>query len=71
LIGKCPNVYAFTKALGEKLLQNLNDEYDQQLPVVIVRPSIVVAAMKDPLPGWSDNFNGPNGKILKQKRPGR
>lgn len=31
--------------------------------MVIVRPSIVTAAMKEPMPGWVDNMNGPTGMI--------
>ena len=33
------------------------------LPIVIIRPSIVVAAWKEPLPGWLENLNGPTGTI--------
>ncbi len=28
------------------------------MPTAIVRPSIVGAAWKEPVPGWIDNFNG-------------
>lgn len=59
LVGNSPNVYGFTKGLAEKLLQN---EYGD-LPVCIVRPSIVTATSKEPLPGWVDNLNGPTGLI--------
>jgi len=59
LVGDSPNVYGFTKGLAEKLLQN---EYGD-LPVCIVRPSIVTATLKEPLPGWVDNLNGPTGLI--------
>lgn len=59
LVGNSPNVYGFTKGLAEKLLQN---EYGD-LPVCIVRPSIVTATAKDPIPGWVDNLNGPTGLI--------
>lgn len=31
--------------------------------MVIFRPSIVVSAMKEPVPGWLDNFNGPFGML--------
>ena len=34
------------------------------LPVCIVRPSIVVSAWREPLPGWVDNLNGPTGLFL-------
>ena len=57
-IGKHPNTYTFTKALAEKyLIENC-----AQIPIIIVRPSIVVAAWKEPFPGWVDNYNGPTGR---------
>ncbi|KAI5021261.1 hypothetical protein ZWY2020_055106 [Hordeum vulgare] len=43
-----PNVYSLTKALGEMLLGNLG----RHLPVVIVRPSIILSTFQDPIPGW-------------------
>lgn len=33
----------------------------RRLPVIIVRPSIIGAMWQDPLPGWTDNYNGPTG----------
>ena len=33
------------------------------IPLVIVRPSIVTASYKEPMPGWIDNINGPTGKM--------
>lgn len=32
------------------------------IPLVIV--TIVTSAAKDPMPGWTDNINGPNGIIV-------
>ncbi|XP_046651716.1 LOW QUALITY PROTEIN: putative fatty acyl-CoA reductase CG5065 [Daphnia pulicaria] len=64
LVGTSPNVYAYTKALGEHLLQDLTFESGKQrLPLAIVRPSMVTAAVQEPLPGWIDNFNGPSGTM--------
>ncbi|XP_046651701.1 putative fatty acyl-CoA reductase CG5065 isoform X2 [Daphnia pulicaria] len=64
LVGTSPNVYAYTKALGEHLLQDLTFESGKQrLPLAIVRPSMVTAAVQEPLPGWIDNFNGPSGTL--------
>ncbi|XP_013785541.2 putative fatty acyl-CoA reductase CG5065 isoform X2 [Limulus polyphemus] len=60
LLGDRPNTYTYTKALAENLLV----EECGSLPVAIVRPSIVAAAWKEPLPGWIDNFNGPTGLIV-------
>ena len=31
------------------------------IPLAIVRPSTVTAALKEPMPGWIDNINGPTG----------
>ena len=56
---KCPNVYSFTKAVTEQLIRDESGH----LPLVIVRPSIVTPAWKEPLPGWTDNVNGPSGKF--------
>ena len=59
LIGKMPNTYAYTKGLTEYLLQ----QECGSIPLAIVRPSIVTAAYKEPMPGWIDNLNGPTGFI--------
>ncbi|KAL6593033.1 hypothetical protein ACP70R_049119 [Stipagrostis hirtigluma subsp. patula] len=45
-----PNTYVFTKALGEMTLGQLRGD----IPVVIVRPSIITSILKDPLPGWME-----------------
>jgi len=47
IIGKRPNTYTFTKSLAEAVLKMEGGG----LPIAIVRPSIVVAAWKEPLPG--------------------
>uniref|UniRef100_A0A0K0DP35 Fatty acyl-CoA reductase n=1 Tax=Angiostrongylus cantonensis TaxID=6313 RepID=A0A0K0DP35_ANGCA len=57
LLGNRPNTYTLTKALAETQLV----EDAKHLPVIIIRPSIVGAMWKDPLPGWTDNINGPTG----------
>jgi len=59
LIGARPNAYTFTKALAENLLETEG----AGLPIAIVRPSIVSAAWREPIPGWVDNLNGPTGLI--------
>uniref|UniRef100_A0A0E0KPD4 Fatty acyl-CoA reductase n=1 Tax=Oryza punctata TaxID=4537 RepID=A0A0E0KPD4_ORYPU len=43
-----PNTYVLTKALGEMLLQQLG----RDLPVVIIRPSMITSTFQDPMPGW-------------------
>jgi len=60
LLGGRPTSYHYTKALAETLL---NQEYDS-VPIAIVRPSIITASWKEPLPGWIDNFHGPSGYLV-------
>jgi fatty acyl-CoA reductase len=62
LIGARPNTYTFTKAVAESMIAD-HDEANKHLPIVIVRPSIVTAVWRDPLPGWIDNVNGATGLI--------
>ncbi|KAK9938816.1 hypothetical protein M0R45_015535 [Rubus argutus] len=47
-----PNTYVFTKAMGEIFLQRSKGN----LPVVIVRPTIVTSTHKEPFPGWIQGF---------------
>ncbi|KAL9273015.1 Alcohol-forming fatty acyl-CoA reductase-like protein [Drosera capensis] len=47
-----PNLYVFTKALGEMLMLDLKDD----LPLVIVRPTIVTSTYKEPFPGWVEGI---------------
>jgi len=58
-VGKCPNTYTYTKALAEEILERECGT----VPLAIVRPSIVTAALKEPIPGWVDNLNGATGTI--------
>jgi len=60
LIHPFPNTYSFTKALGEHLLFAERGD----LPVCILRPSIVTAALQEPLPGWIDVLLGPAGLFV-------
>src|SRR5687767_15791111 len=46
-----PNIYTYTKALGEQLVAAEND-----IVRSIVRPSIVESAMSYPFPGWNEGF---------------
>lgn len=54
-----PNSYTYTKALAEQICDN----YKNQIPITIVRPSIVTGSEKEPITGWCDNFNGPVGLL--------
>lgn len=59
LVGNRPNTYTFTKAMAECWLK----EHKGDLPLAIVRPSIVLCTIGGPLKGWVDNWNGPTGKL--------
>ncbi len=47
-----PDAYAFTKALGERLLVGEHGD----LPITVVRPSIIESALAEPHPGWIRGF---------------
>ncbi|XP_015930218.1 putative fatty acyl-CoA reductase CG5065 [Parasteatoda tepidariorum] len=59
-----PTTYHYSKAMAENLL--VSDRGD--VPVAIVRPSIVTAAYKEPMPGWVDGVNGPSAFIIMTGR---
>ena len=42
------DTYIFTKAMGEMIVDSMRDD----LPTVIIRPSIVESSLKEPFPGW-------------------
>ncbi len=47
-----PDSYAYTKALGERAL----DESKGNIPVSLVRPAIIESAWAEPKPGWIKGF---------------
>jgi HAD superfamily hydrolase (TIGR01490 family) len=47
-----PDAYAYTKALGERALAESHGD----VPVSIVRPSIIESALAEPRPGWIRGF---------------
>lgn len=51
-LGNFPNTYPFSKDLTEQLLVKRRGT----VPLVIVRPTIVGAAWKEPYPGWVDGI---------------
>ncbi|EFO89929.1 hypothetical protein GCK72_023845 [Caenorhabditis remanei] len=57
VLGLRPNTYTLTKALAESTIES----EAKDIPVIIIRPSIVGAMWQGPLPGWTDNINGPTG----------
>jgi long-chain acyl-CoA synthetase len=48
-----PNTYTFTKSLAESLLMKLGSD----MPIAIVRPSIVETSTHDPFQGWNEGVN--------------
>ncbi|XP_014485814.1 PREDICTED: putative fatty acyl-CoA reductase CG5065 [Dinoponera quadriceps] len=60
ILGSYPNTYAFTKALAEGLIE----ESFPHIPSIILRPSIIIPVWKEPVPGWTDNINGPTGLLI-------
>ncbi|KAJ8749974.1 hypothetical protein K2173_013889 [Erythroxylum novogranatense] len=43
-----PNTYVFTKAMGEMLVGQLKED----MPVVVIRPTIITSTYREPFPGW-------------------
>ncbi|KAJ8924569.1 hypothetical protein NQ315_000718, partial [Exocentrus adspersus] len=60
IIAPHPNTYTYSKRLAETLVAEQLDT----MPVCIVRPSIVIPAVDEPLPGWVDSLNGPIGLLV-------
>ncbi|HKW33536.1 MAG TPA: SDR family oxidoreductase [Candidatus Acidoferrum sp.] len=57
-----PNTYTFTKSLGESILAR----HGKDLPIAIVRPSIVESSERSPFNGWNEGINtsGPLSYLL-------
>lgn len=47
-----PNTYVFTKAMGEMLLGHFRGN----LPLVIIRPTMITSTYKEPFPGWIEGL---------------
>lgn len=60
LVGKHPNNYTYTKQLAEFLCGQFAVGA-HQLPVLICRPSIIVATYEEPIKAFVDNRNAGNG----------
>ncbi|XP_015602011.1 putative fatty acyl-CoA reductase CG8306 [Cephus cinctus] len=58
ILGQHVNPYTFTKHLAEHEIAN------SSLSAVIVRPSMITAAWKEPVPGWTISKNGPQGFLM-------
>ncbi|HXF57570.1 MAG TPA: HAD-IB family hydrolase [Actinomycetota bacterium] len=61
-----PDVYTFTKALGERAAEEVAGEAG--LPLSIVRPSIIESALRHPYPGWIEGFKMAEPIILAYGR---
>jgi thioester reductase-like protein len=57
-----PNTYTFTKSLGESILA----KQGRDLPIAVVRPSIVESSERTPFSGWNEGINtsGPLSYLL-------
>ena len=55
-LGPRPNSYTFTKSIAEFVVSTEG----KGLPRIIIRPSIISSVWKEPIPGWTDNANGPS-----------
>jgi fatty acyl-CoA reductase len=61
-----PDVYTFTKALGERAVEDL--AFEAGLPLSIVRPSIIESALEYPYAGWIEGFKMAEPIILAYGR---
>ncbi|OMO68801.1 Male sterility, NAD-binding protein [Corchorus olitorius] len=59
-----PNTYMFVKAMGEMIINSIRED----VPVVIIRPSIVEGTYKEPFPGWIEGFKGMDPVALSNKQ---
>ncbi|CAH2101877.1 unnamed protein product [Euphydryas editha] len=64
IIKPYPNTYGYSKCLAEQVLADFAGKF----PIALARPSIVLPAVKEPIPGWVDNINGPSGVIYAASR---
>uniref|UniRef100_M0ZS93 Fatty acyl-CoA reductase n=2 Tax=Solanum tuberosum TaxID=4113 RepID=M0ZS93_SOLTU len=46
------DTYSFTKAMGEMMINSMRHE----IPILIIRPSIITSSYKEPFPGWMQGF---------------
>ncbi|XP_060831016.1 fatty acyl-CoA reductase 1-like isoform X2 [Bombus pascuorum] len=55
-----PNTYTFSKNLAEQIVAS----QCKDMPVAIVRPSVIGAALKGPCPGWIENISAVTGTYI-------
>jgi len=63
-----PDAYAFTKALGEQAVTDTVAENGGNVPLSIVRPSIIESAWAEPKPGWIRGFRMAEPVIISYAR---
>jgi alcohol-forming fatty acyl-CoA reductase len=44
------DTYVFTKAMGEMMIDKLRED----IPVVVIRPSVIESTLNEPFPGWME-----------------
>jgi len=59
IIGSHPNTYTFSKMITEHIVL----EEKENVPLCIVRPSIIGGSYKYPVPGWVDSYIGAAGLV--------
>jgi fatty acyl-CoA reductase len=60
LIGTYPNTYTYTKSMAERSMKvRLGN-----LKCAIVRPSIIICANSEPVPGWIDSLAAAGGMVF-------
>lgn len=53
MIAPWPNSYTFTKSYSERSLE----KHRGNIPLLILRPSVIICAQSDPYPGWIDTLS--------------
>src|SRR5205085_9044916 len=59
-----PDAYAYTKARGERALLETRGD----VPLTIVRPSIIESSLAEPIPGWIRGFRMAEPVIISYGR---
>ncbi|XP_066990929.2 putative fatty acyl-CoA reductase CG5065 isoform X2 [Anabrus simplex] len=55
LLGRLHNTHIFSKSLAEHVI----NDFKENLPVIIIRPSILLATLREPFEGFTDKMTGP------------
>ena len=56
-----PNTYTYSKRMAEHIITENNHK---QIPLLIMRPSIIAASFDEPVPGWTDSVGLVGGIYL-------